>query len=67
MKKSEAFGLVIEDNTFDSLKGELVDYAFGAGVVSYLNLSGLGKPEKSMKVARFGEILQIISQMPAEN
>jgi hypothetical protein len=65
MKKSEAFGLVIEDNTYESLKPDLVDFAFGAGVVSYLNITGLNKPEKSTKVARFGEILQTISQIPS--
>ena len=54
LKAEESFCLQVEDNHFDSLKPELVDFAFGAGVVGYLNLSGFGKPEKSTKAARFG-------------
>jgi len=53
IKKNDAAGLIIEDNQYDNLKGDLVDFAFGTGVTSYLNLSGFGKPEKSAKVARY--------------
>jgi hypothetical protein len=61
LKAEESFCLQIEDNQFDSLRSELVDFAFGAGVVGYLNLTGFGKPEKSAKAARFGHILELIS------
>jgi len=63
MKADENFTLKIEDNQYDSLRAELVDFAFGAGVVGYLNLSGFGKAEKSVKAARFAHILELISQM----
>ena len=42
------------------MNADVVDFAFGTGVTSYLNLSGIGKIEKSMKVARYGEILKEI-------
>ena len=45
---------MIEDNQLDSLKGDVVDLAFGTGITSYLNLSGFGRPEKSVKVQRYG-------------
>jgi len=45
------------------LKSDIVDFAFGTGVTSYLNLSGFGKPEKSVKVARYAAILEQIRQM----
>jgi hypothetical protein len=60
IKKTDASGLVIEDNQYDNLKGDLVDFAFGTGVTAYLNLSGMGKPEKAAKVARYAAILEQI-------
>lgn len=63
IKKDDSSGLIIEDNQYDSLKSEIVDFAFGSGITSYLNLSGLGKPEKSCKVARYTEILNNIRVM----
>lgn len=63
MKREEAMNVVIEDNQFDSFQSDLVDFAFSSGVVEYLNLTGLGKPEKNVKVARFVRILQQISEM----
>ena len=63
LKAEESFTLKVEDNQYDSLRSELVDFAFGAGVVGYLNLSGFGRPEKSVKAARFAQILELISQM----
>lgn len=60
MKKEDQSTLVLEDAQVDSVDGDLVDFAFGAGVASYLNLSGLGKPEKLAKVERFQEILEHI-------
>ena len=47
----------------DSLKSDLVDLAFGTGVTSYLNLGGFGRAEKSVKVARYGQILDFIRTM----
>lgn len=69
-KKEESCGLVIEDNNYDSLQSEIVDFAFSSGVVEYLNLTGLGKPEKSCKVQRFVQILDAfksVEETPAEN
>ena len=56
--KSESFqGIVIEDSQIESLNSDVIDLAFGAGIVSYINLTGFGKPEKSSKVARYNEIM----------
>ena len=63
MKKEEAITLLVTDNTCDSLSHDLVDFAFGTGVVSYLCLSGIGKPEKSVKVGRYNHILQILNSL----
>jgi len=63
MKKDESSSLVIEDNTFDNLSADLVDFAFGSGAVSYLSISGMGKPEKSAKAARFQQILCALNSM----
>lgn len=63
MKKEECSTLMICDNVYDSLNGDIVDVAFGAGVVSHLCLSGIGKGEKSSKVARYRDILQMIAKM----
>ena len=71
MKAEESFGIVVEDSGFDSLRTDLVDFAFGAasvvpsglagGGVRYMNLSGIGRIEKSAKVARYAEILTYIA------
>ena len=55
--RHDSFGLILEDNQVDSLSYHLVDLAFGSAQVSYLNLSGFGKPEKSCKVQRYGQIM----------
>ena len=52
LKEEEKFSLIIDDCTFDSRQGEIVDLCFATGV-SYLNLKGIGKPEKAAKVDRF--------------
>ena len=74
LKPEESFAIVFEDGGIDSLDVELVDFAFGAAAISqtsagsggirYLSLSGLGKPEKSVKVQRYSDIvLSIASQI----
>jgi len=67
MKKEEASTLLVTDNICDSLQHDLVDFAFGAGVVSYLCLNGLGKPEKSVKVGRFSHIMQMLHSMSSKD
>jgi hypothetical protein len=62
MKKEENSYLVIEDNTFESINGDIVDFAFSSGVVEYLNITGIGKPEKGSKVSRFHSILRQINE-----
>lgn len=57
LKEEEKFGLVYDDCTYDTRQGEIVDFAFANGL-SYLNLKGLGKPERSCKVDRLQEILE---------
>ena len=59
--RQENFGLVIEDNQVESLKAEVVDLAFGCAQISYLNLSGFGKHEKTSKIKRYGEIIGKLS------
>jgi hypothetical protein len=60
MKKDECSELLIEDSTYDGLQDDVVDFAFGAGTVEYLCLSGIGKPEKSKKAQRYGCILNTL-------
>jgi len=52
LKEEEKFVLMIDDCTFDTRQGEIVDLCFAAGI-SYLNLKGIGKPERSAKVDRY--------------
>lgn len=61
LKADDAFGLIVEDNQIDSLNSDIVDFAFGCGAVSHINLTGFGKPEKSAKVKRFAQILEYLS------
>ena len=62
LKEEEQFGLIFDDCTYESKQGEIVDFAFANGL-SYLNLKGLGKPEKSAKIDRLQEILEEMRRM----
>lgn len=62
LKDEEKFGLIFDDCTYESKQGEIVDFAFANGL-SYLNLKGLGKPEKSAKIDRLQEILEEMRRM----
>lgn len=62
LKDEEKFGLVFDDCTYETKQGEIVDFAFANGL-SYLNLKGLGKPEKSAKIDRLQEILEEMRRM----
>lgn len=42
LQSNDQFGVILEDHEIESLNGDLVDVAFGAGVCSYLNLGGFG-------------------------
>ena len=53
-----------DDCTFDSRQGEIVDFAF-ANALHFLNLKGLGKPERSCKVDRLQEILEELRNIQA--
>ena len=67
MKAEESFGITVEDAQYDSLATDYIDNAFGAssvtltgkapGGVRYIGLSGLGKLEKIVKVARYQELI----------
>lgn len=57
LKPEEQFNLMYDDCTYDTKQGEIVDFAFANGL-AYLNLKGIGKPERSCKVDRFQEILE---------
>lgn len=57
LKDEEKFSLIFDDCTYDSRQGEAVDFAFANGL-AYLNLKGIGKPERSVKVDRLQEILE---------
>ena len=52
LKDEEKFCLIIDDCTFETRQAEIVDLCFASGI-SYLNLKGIGKPERSAKVDRF--------------
>lgn len=66
LKDEEKFGLIYDDCTYDSKQGEIVDYAI-ANSLSYLNLKGLGKPERSSKVDRLQEILEELRNIQANS
>ena len=65
LKDEEKFGLIFDDSTFDSRQGEIVDFAIANGL-TFLNLKGLGKPERSAKVDRLQEILEELRNMMIE-
>jgi len=62
LKEEEQFGLIYDDCTYDTKQGEIVDFAFASGL-TYLNLKGFGKPERSCKVDRLQEILEELRRM----
>lgn len=62
LKPEEQFGLIYDDCTYDTKQGEIVDFAFANGL-SYLNLKGIGKPQRSCKVDRFQEILEELRRL----
>ena len=62
LKDEEKFGLVYDDCTYETKQADIVDFAFANGL-SYLNLKGLGKPERSTKVDRLQEILEEIRRI----
>ena len=64
LKPEEQFGLIFDDCTYESKQGEIVDFAF-ANALQYLNLKGIGKPERSAKVDRMQEILEELRRMHA--
>lgn len=64
LKDDEQFNLVYDDCTFDSRQGEIVDFAF-ANALYFLNLKGIGKPERSCKVDRLQEILEELRRIQA--
>ena len=66
LKDEEKFGLIYDDCTYDSKQGEIVDFAI-ANSLSYLNLKGLGKPERSSKVDRLQEILEELRHIQANS
>ena len=65
LKGEEQFGLIFDDCTYDTRQGEAVDFAFAYGL-QYLNLKGLGKPERSVKVDRLQEILDELRRRQVE-
>ena len=59
LKEEEKFMLVIDDSSFESRQGDIVDLCF-AGGISYLNLKGIGKPERAAKIDRLQEIIEML-------
>ena len=53
----EKFTLVIEDAEYENCLAGVVDLAFCASV-EYLNIQGIGQPERSAKVDRYQAILE---------
>ena len=66
LKDEEKFGLIYDDCLYDSKQGDIVDFAFANGL-TYLNLKGLGKPERSSKVDRLQEILEELRHIHANS
>lgn len=52
-------GLVIDDCSFESKQADIIDLAF-ATQCSYVNLKGICRPERTVKVERFQEIMESI-------
>jgi hypothetical protein len=53
---------MIEDCFYESTNSEVVDFAFGA-CIGYLNIRGIFRNEKTLKVARFAEIIDDMKTM----
>ena len=62
LKDEEKFNLIFDDCSFDTKQGQIVDYAF-TNSLEFLNLKGMGKPERSCKVDRLQEILEELRQI----
>ena len=65
LKDEDKFDLVFDDSSYDSRQGDIVDFAFANGLY-YLNLKGIGKPERSCKVDRLQEILDELRRIQAQ-
>ena len=52
LKSEEQFEVVFDDCGFESAQADVVDLTFAYGC-GYLNLRGIGRPEKSVKVDRY--------------
>jgi len=48
---------------FESQQADVVDFVAACGSISYLNLQGIGKPERSVKVDRLQEICEQLLAM----
>jgi len=55
--------LIWEDSTFESQQADVVDFVAACGSISFLNLQGIGKPERSVKVDRLQEICEQLLAM----
>lgn len=64
LKDEEKFSLIFDDSSYDSRQGDIVDFAFANGLY-FLNLKGMGKPERSCKVDRMQEILEELRRIQA--
>ena len=64
LKDEEKFNLIFDDSSYDSRQGDIVDFAFANGLY-FLNLKGMGKPERSCKVDRLQEILEELRRIQA--
>jgi len=66
LKPEEQFKLIYDDCTYDSKQGSIVDFAFATGL-SFLNLKGIARPERSIILDRLQEILEELRRMHADS
>lgn len=65
-KAERKFGIIIEDNFYESTSTDIVDLALGMGS-RYLNIKGLNKTEKISKVLRYAQIAnKVLAHIPGE-
>lgn len=52
LKEEEQIGLIIDDCSYESRQADIIDFAF-ATQCAFVNIRGIGRPERSIKVERF--------------
>lgn len=65
-KAERKFGVIIQDQFYESTQSDIVDLAIGIGA-KYLNIKGIGRTEKIAKVLRYSQVTnKLLKKIPEE-